>query len=97
MAHHHHGHRAPAIGFEPFPHALGVIACGIHNVFTPDIALFGVHDPFTIFAADARCRVEPQDPRAHVAGSFCQRLCQLRRIDVAISRIIKRAFQIMCL
>jgi hypothetical protein len=42
-----------------------------------------------------RHRAEALDPRAHLAGALGQRLGQLRRVDVAIIGVVKRAGQVM--
>ena len=95
MAHHHHRHSAPAIGFEPFAHLLRVIPGSVHHIFATDLALVGLDNPFITFAAHARRRREPQDLRAQRTRPLGQRLRQLRRIDIAVGRIVKRALKIM--
>ena len=65
MLHHHHRHGAPAIGLEPFPDFLRIIARSIHNVFTGDIAIIGVDDPRMIWLLrHARGGAKPLNPRA---------------------------------
>jgi hypothetical protein len=95
VAHHHHRHGAPAIGLEPLAHALRVVAGGVDHDLAADVALFGMDDPFAVFAADAGGGAEAQDRGAHVARALGQRLGQLCRVDVAIGGVVERALQVM--
>ena len=95
VAHHHHRHRAPAIGFEPLANALGVITGCIDHEFTADIAFVGVDDPFAVLARHPCCGRKAQYFCPQIARALGQRLGQLRRINIAIIGIIKRAVKIM--
>ena len=95
VAHHHHRHRAPAIGFEPLANALGVIARGIDHIFTADIAFVGLDDPFAVLARHPSCGRKAQYFCPQITRTLGQCLGQLRRINIAIIGIIKRALQIM--
>ncbi len=95
VAHHHHRHGAPAVGLEPLAHALGVVSRRVDHIFAADIALFGMDDPFSILAADSGRGGKAQDRRAQITRAFGKRLGQLRGIDIAIGRIIERAFEVV--
>ena len=95
MTHHHHRHRAPTIGFEPFANPLGVVPGSIDHKFTADIALVSLHDPIVPVAQHPCRRRETQDFCPQIPCSFGQRLGQLCGINIAIIGIIQRAVQIM--
>ena len=95
VAHHHHRHLTPAIGFEPLADALGVITGCIDHEFTAYIALIGLDDPFAVFARHPCCGGKAQYFCPQITRAFGQRLGQLRRINIAIIGIIKRAVKIM--
>ena len=95
MGHHSHWDGPATEGLEPFTNALRVVSGGVHNFFAANVALGSVNDPFTVFAAHPSCRAEAFNPRTHLTRTLGQRLCQLRRIDVTIIRIPKRAFKVV--
>ena len=95
VAHHHHRNRPSSERHEPLADPLRVVSCSINDAFAADVALFGVDDPFAVPAANAGCGRETQNLSTHVACARCERLRQLRRIDVAVRRVVKYAFQVM--
>jgi hypothetical protein len=95
MAHNHHRYSAPAVGLEPFANPLGIVTRSVDHKFAADIALFSMHDPFAVFTADAGCRAKSHDFRTHIARTLGQGLGQLRRVNIPICRVKKRALQIV--
>ncbi len=94
--HYHHGHRAPAIGFEPFAHLLCIIAGCVDDIVACNVALFTVNNPCAIVVlCDTSDRTEPDDFRAHFARAFGQGLGQLRRVYIPIRWIPKRPCHVM--
>ena len=93
MAHHHHRH----VAAEHRADLASAIAGGVDHIFAADFALRRRHDPFAALAADGGDRAEPHDRRAEVAGALGKRLRQLRRIDIAVVRIVERTFEVVCL
>ena len=91
MRHAHHRH-------EPAEHCadlLRSIARSIDDIFAADFALRRLDDPFAAVASHACGRAEADDLRAQVARALCQRLGQLRRIDIAVIGIVQAAGQIV--
>ena len=91
VRHAHHRH-------EPAEHCadlLRTVARSIDDKFATDFALRRLDDPVAALAPDARGRAEADDLRAQVARTLRQCLGQLRRIDVAVIRIVKAAGQIV--
>ena len=72
VAHYHHRHGAPAIGFEPLADALGIVTRSIDHIFAADIAFGCVDDPFAVFTANASRLAESFNPGTHIAGTFGQ-------------------------
>ncbi|EEA93515.1 hypothetical protein PJE062_3916 [Pseudovibrio sp. JE062] len=95
MAHGDGRHAAPAIRLKPFPHTGSIITRRIHHVLAADLTRFGADNPFAALPAHARGRRKAQDAGTQIAGALGKGLCHLRRVDIAVQRIPKPAFQIM--
>ena len=96
MAHHGHGHGAPAIGFEPFAHALRIIPGRVHDLLAGDVALGCVHNPFPArILANAGGGAETLDPRAHLPCTLGEGLRQLCGVDIAIVGVPEAAGEVM--
>ena len=91
MAHHHHRQ----VAAKHLGHLPRIISGRIHHDLAADLALGRLHHPFIAFPPHPRRRAEPLDPRPHLARPLGQRLRQLRRVDIAIVRVIQRPGQIM--
>src|SRR6185312_5643028 len=89
--HHHHRHGAA----EHFADFRRTVAGGVDDDFAADFAFRGFHHPFAVFAAHAGNGAEADDLCTQVTRALGQRLRQLRGVDVAVVRIVKRALKVV--
>ena len=95
MAHCHHRHFATTERNEPAAHFLCPITCRINHVLAANLAFFRADDPFVVFAFDTSRRTKADDFCACITRALGIGLSQLRRIDVAVVRIVQATFKIM--
>ena len=95
MAHDRHRYGAASVWFKPFTNSLCIIACTIHNFFAAYVAIIGVNKPFISNLSNTSRRAEALNFSPHLTGAFSQRLCQLRRINIAIIWIPKTPGEIV--
>ena len=91
MAHHHHRQVAP----EPFRHFARVIARRVHHHVAANFPLRRRHNPLIPNPPHPQGWTKPLNPPPQRPRALGQRLGQLRRINVAVIRVVQCPRQVM--
>ena len=95
MTHCRHRHRATAERLEHLADALGIVARSVHDILAFHFSLGRLEYPFIALAGYADDGSEPHNRCSEVPRAFRQSLGQLRRVNVAIVRVVQSAFDVM--